>query len=148
MAKEVNDNLILKELNEQAVKIATDLKSITDAEKRKAKFNELVELNNEIRRIEANTRENRKLEISDRESCCNDFNESVRRDVERDKTKSENLKTFVSAGISLLSLIGTGVMFFKAVKTEKQMDDEGEIPTTMRQKLALNSGLNNGLRRN
>ena len=148
MAKEVNDNLILKELNEQAVKIATDLKSITDAEKRKAEFNELVELNNEIRRIEANTRENRKIEISDREACCNDFNESVRRDVERDKTKSENLKTFVSAGVSLLSLIGTGVMFFKAVKTEKQMDDEGEIPTTMRQKLALNSGLNNGLRRN
>ena len=64
------------------------------------------------------------------------------------ETKSENLKTFVSAGVSLLSLIGTGVMFFKAIKTEKQMDDEGEIPTTMRQKLALNSGLNNGLRRN
>ena len=145
---ENSNNLIKKELYEQAVNLASELNSVTDAEERKAKFNELVEINNEIRRMEANKRENQKIELESRDSSRQDFNESFRRGMERKKNFSENLRTFVSAGVSILSLIGTGIMFFKAVKTEKQMDEDGEIPTTMRQKLALNSGLNNGLRKN
>ena len=145
---ENSKNLIWKELHEQAVNLASELNSITDAEERKAKFNELVEINNEIRRMEANERENDKIELESRDSSRQDFNESFRRRMEKKKIFSENLRTFISATISLLSLAGTSIMFFTAIKTEKKMDEDGEIPTTMRQKLALNSGLNNGLRKN